>query len=139
MSADPSIKKKKILLVDDDYIDIESAKREISKLSENVEFITVHNGTEALNMLTSRPDSLPDILMLDLNMPKMNGLEFLRIFKSYYSLNSIKVFIMSTSEEEYDKIMTENLGIDGYIVKPVKFNNAKSKNAVEKLKASILS
>jgi CheY-like chemotaxis protein len=117
---------KSILLIEDDYLDVESVKRELSKLKTSHNLVVAHNGSDALNILTSKDAlekrSLPDIILLDLNMPKMNGFEFLRIIKNYYSLKDIKVFIMSTSAEDYDKILTENLGAVGYIVKPLNFS-----------------
>jgi CheY-like chemotaxis protein len=120
---------KTILLVEDDYLDVTSVKRSLSKL--NIDYIlhVAHNGVDALALLNGNsPDGTkikPDIIILDLNMPKMNGIEFLGIIKNYYSLKSIKVFVMTTSSEEYDRAAAENLGITGYILKPLDFENLK--------------
>ncbi len=129
--------KKKILLIDDDYLDVESVKRVLKKLSVPYELFVAHNGVDGLAMLTGNtPDRVkivPDIIILDINMPKMNGIEFLGIIRSYYSLNSIKTFILTTSSEEYDKLASENLGVHGYILKPLNFKDNASQDAVKLL------
>lgn len=129
--------KKKILLIDDDYLDVESVKRVLKKLNVPHELFVAHNGVDGLAMLTGNsPDAVkitPDIIILDINMPKMNGIELLGIIKSYYSLNSIKTFILTTSSEDYDKIASENLGVHGYILKPLTFNDKASKDALKLL------
>lgn len=113
---------KNILLVEDDYLDVESVKRALKKLNFEHNLYVAHNGVEALGMLTSEHNKIvPDIILLDLNMPKMNGMEILAIIKSYFSLNSIKIFILTTSDEEYEKISAQNLGVTGYIIKPLNF------------------
>lgn len=114
---------KNILLVEDDYLDVESVKRALKKLKIEYNLYVAHNGVEALGMLTAEENKVvPDIILLDLNMPKMNGMEILAIIKSYFSLNSIKVFILTTSDEEYEKILAQNLGVAGYIIKPLNFS-----------------
>src|SRR3954469_11022391 len=126
------MKHKKILLVEDDYLDVTSVKRALSKLNVEHTLLVAHNGVDALSMLMGSHDESangakvqPDIILLDMNMPKMNGLEFLRIIKKYYSLNNIKVFVMTTSAEEYDRVESNRLGISGYILKPLDFENKK--------------
>src|SRR3954462_6739647 len=117
---------KTILLVEDDYLDVISVQRAVSKLSVRHEIVVAHNGVDALAMLNGNAAGgkmlVPDIILLDINMPKMNGLEFLGIIKNYYSLKNIKVFVTTTSGEEYDKVSTKNLGIAGYILKPLDFD-----------------
>lgn len=128
---------KKILLIDDDYLDVESVKRVLKKLSVEHELYVAHNGVDGLALLTGNgPEAtkiIPDIIILDINMPKMNGIEFLRIIKSYYSLNSIKTFILTTSAEDYDKIVSENLGVHGYILKPLNFKDRASEDSMKLL------
>ncbi len=123
---------KTILLVEDDYLDVTSVKRSLSKLNVDYTLHVAHNGVDALALLNGNsPDGTkikPDIIILDLNMPKMNGIEFLGIIKNYYSLKNIKVFIMTTSYEEYDRVAAENLGITGYILKPLDFEISKDSN-----------
>ena len=66
---------------------------------------------------------LPNLILLDINMPKMNGIEFLKILRTDDNLKHIKVFIMTTSSEERDRNITQELGISGYLIKPLNFNN----------------
>jgi CheY-like chemotaxis protein len=114
---------KNILLVEDDYLDVESVKRALKKLKVEYNLHVAHNGVEALGMLTGEENKIvPDIILLDLNMPKMNGMEILAIIKSYFSLKTIKIFILTTSDEEYEKIAAQNLGVAGYIIKPLNFS-----------------
>jgi CheY-like chemotaxis protein len=120
------MKHKTILLVEDDYLDVISLQRTLKKLKVEHTLHVAHNGVDALAMLNGSAEEgkvVPDIILLDINMPKMDGMEFLRIIKSYYSLNSIIVYIMTTSSEEYDKLAAQNLGINGYILKPLDFDN----------------
>ncbi len=121
------MKKKIILLVEDDYLDVKSVKRELTKLDIDYTLHIVHNGADALDLLNGNTADnqkiIPDIILLDINMPKMNGIEFLRVIKNYYTFNNIKTFIMTTSSEEYDKLAAQNLGISGYILKPLDFEN----------------
>jgi CheY-like chemotaxis protein len=120
---------KSILLVEDDYVDVMSVKRALSKLNVEHEIHVAHNGEAALALLNGNSTDgnmlVPDVILLDLNMPKMNGLEFLSIIKNYYSLKNIKVFVTTTSAEEYDRVSAKNLGISGYILKPLDFDSNK--------------
>ena len=112
-----------ILLVEDDYLDVESVKRALKKQKINHVLHIAHNGVDALAMLTSETNKvIPDVILLDINMPKMNGLEFLSIIKNYYNLKNIKIFIITTSAEEYDKFTAQSLDVSGYILKPLNFN-----------------
>lgn len=118
--------KKSILLVEDDYLDVISVQRMLSKLNAECQLYVAHNGVDALEYLNGserREKILPDVILLDLNMPKMSGLEFLRIIRNYYSLKNIKIFVMTTSAEEYDVVATQQLGASGYIIKPLNFGN----------------
>jgi CheY-like chemotaxis protein len=117
-----------ILLVEDDELDVISVKRSLNKIGIDYELITAYNGVEALEKLRGNKHSapmnpLPDIILLDINMPKMTGLQFLTILRSDDSLKNIKVFIMTTSAEEHDRSATEALGVSGYLIKPLNFNN----------------
>lgn len=133
--------KKTILLIEDDYLDVESVKRALKKLHSEFELHVAHNGVDGLAMLTGgipeKGKILPDIIILDINMPKMNGLEFLRIVKNYYSLKSIKIFILTTSAEEYDKLAATNLEVHGYIVKPLNFKDTGSRDTLNLIQALI--
>ncbi|HOZ86502.1 MAG TPA: response regulator [Bacteroidia bacterium] len=126
------VRTKTILLIEDDYLDVKSVKRALEKLKVNHELHVTHNGVDALALLNGNSPGgikvLPDIILLDLNMPKMNGLEFLGIIKNYYSLKNIKIFVMTTSAEEYDMVTTQSLGVAGYILKPLDFETRRKDN-----------
>lgn len=120
------MKKRVILLVEDDELDVISVERSLKKLNEEYELQTAFNGIEALEILNQKSKeegALPDIILLDLNMPKMNGLEFLDAMRRDERFKEIKVFVMTTSGEEADRRASEKLGISGYLIKPLNFNN----------------
>jgi CheY-like chemotaxis protein len=118
---------KSILLVEDDELDVISVERSLKKINMDVKLYTAYNGIEALSLLKGKSkekmEDLPDIILLDLNMPRMNGIEFLKELRSNPAYNDIKVFVMTTSNEDKDRIETENLGINGFIIKPLNFND----------------
>ena len=123
-----NMKKNRILLVEDDELDVISVKRSLNKLDVDYELFTAYNGIEALEILNGtdtkpRLTTLPDVVLLDLNMPKMNGIEFLTAVRTDERLKSMKVFVMTTSGEEADRRTAESLGISGYLIKPLNFNN----------------
>ncbi len=119
-----------ILLVEDDSLDILIIERTLKKININHRLYIAHNGQEALNMLkgigVDKITPLPQIIMLDINMPKMNGLELLSEIRKDAELRDIKVFIMTTSDHETDRITSQQLGISGYIIKPLQFNSSSS-------------
>jgi CheY-like chemotaxis protein len=119
------MKKKVILLVEDDELDVISVKRSLNKLNVPYELLTAYNGLEGFEMLQGKMEQtiMPDIILLDINLPKMNGIEFLRALRSDEKLKHIKVFVMTTSGEEQDRKATEELGISGYLMKPLNFTN----------------
>lgn len=110
-----------ILLVEDDYMDIISVERELRKLSINLPLLIARNGQEALTML-KKEDSLPSVVMLDINMPRMNGLEFLTEIRKDKELEHLNVFITTTSMEDSDRSEAANLNVSGYIEKPLTFD-----------------
>ena len=116
-----------ILLVEDDYLDIMNVERELKKLNINLPLHVARNGREALNMLrgeggASKISPAPKVVLLDINMPKMNGIEFLEAVRKDPELMHLNVFIMTTSNEETDRLAAQNLGATGYIVKPLSFD-----------------
>lgn len=113
-----------ILLIEDDELDIISVQRSLNKMAGNYELHIAYNGKEALFLLTEQePILIPDVILLDLNMPKMNGIEFLKVLRSNDRLKHIRVFIMTTSAELADRMATEDLGIAGYVIKPLNYND----------------
>lgn len=114
-----------VLLVEDDEVDIMNVQRAFRKNNINNPLFIARNGIEALDVLLKRNETLiipmPRIILLDINMPKMGGLEFLAELRTFPELKSISVFVMTTSNEESDKIAAYNLNVAGYILKPLSF------------------
>lgn len=115
-------KELRILLVEDDMIEIMKINRTIAKLSYKHEIIEAKNGEEALKILYKK-DRLPNIILLDLNMPKMNGIEFLKILKNDKDLRFIPTIILTTSCNNNDLLECYEIGIAGYVIKPLKFDD----------------
>jgi CheY-like chemotaxis protein len=112
---------KPILLVEDDTIDAMTVKRAFKELKVNNPLAHALNGEEALAQLQQEESETPCVILLDLNMPKMNGVEFLKIAKDDPSLKKIPVVVLTTSNEERDIVESFKLGVAGYIVKPVDY------------------
>lgn len=115
-----------ILLVEDDSVDVINVQRAFKKNNISNPLFIAKNGLEAFNMLRGeggfeKLDPRPQIILLDLNMPQMNGLEFLKELRKDSILNSISVFVMTTSNEDKDRLDAYNLNVAGYILKPVSF------------------
>ena len=114
-----------ILLVDDDELDIMNVQRAFKKNNIINPLFVAHNGLEALEMLRStEPGAMPKerrLVVLDLNMPRMNGLEFLRELRGDPELHALTVIVLTTSDDERDKVEAFNLNVAGYIVKPMTF------------------
>ncbi len=117
------MRKHSILLVEDDELDIISVERSLKKIDSEYELHTAYNGIEALSKLKDGDRVMPDVILLDLNMPKMNGIEFLKVIREDEELKHLRVFIMTTSTENPDRQRTEELGISGYIIKPLNYND----------------
>ena len=113
---------KPILLVEDDNVDAMTIRRSLETINITNNVDVANNGEEALQYLRDpQGGELPCIILLDLNMPKMNGIEFLRIVKHDETLKRIPVVILTTSRDEQDKIESFNLGVAGYMIKPVDY------------------
>ena len=116
-----------ILLVEDDYLDIMNVERELKKIGITHPTHVARNGREALDMLRGsgvpKISPAPSVILLDINMPRMNGLEFLAELRHEPEFSHIPVFIMTTSNEETDRMAAQKLNVAGYIVKPMSFDN----------------
>lgn len=111
-----------ILLVDDDEVDVITVKRAFQQHRIVNRLFIARDGIEALAVL--RGDEMPArrrIVLLDINMPKMNGLELLREIRADPDLCGLKVIVMTTSQEESDRVEAFGLNVAGYILKPVTF------------------
>jgi CheY-like chemotaxis protein len=114
-----------ILLIEDDQIEIMKFKRIVSELSEH-DFYTLPNGEKALEYL-NETQTLPELILLDLNMPKMNGLEFLELLKKDQQFFHIPVVILTTSDNNADILASYRSGIAGYVTKPLKYEDYKTR------------
>jgi CheY-like chemotaxis protein len=114
-----------ILLVEDDQMDVMNVQRELRRQNINVPLIHARNGREALKLLRGEGDepkiAKPSLVMLDINMPRMNGLELLEVLRSDPEFVNLNVFIMTTSDLESDRLKAQQLAVSGYIIKPLSF------------------
>jgi CheY-like chemotaxis protein len=119
-----------ILLVEDDQLDVMNIRRSFDKLNILYRLTVAKNGEEALEELEDFSKeglgALPDFILLDINMPRMNGLELLQSIRLNDTWKNIKCFIITTSDEAPDKQAAQQLQVSGYIVKPLKLNNTSS-------------
>lgn len=115
------ITNKPILLVEDDQVDTMTVIRALKEIHVTNPLVHLENGEEAVNYLRDPQKEKPCIILLDLNMPIMNGIEFLHIVKNDSKLRCIPVVVLTTSEEQQDKVNSFNLGVAGYMAKPVDY------------------
>jgi CheY-like chemotaxis protein len=116
---------KPILLVEDDYVDAMTVRRALKDLNVMSPLIHSVNGEEALKCLEDQSNELPCVILLDLNMPKMSGTEFLSVIKMNKALKHIPVIVLTTSTEECDINEAYKYSVGGYIIKPVDYKNFK--------------
>jgi len=112
---------KPILLVEDDSIDAMTVKRALQDLNVTNPLVHKGNGEEALEYLRNPNSTEPCLILLDLNMPKMNGIEFLKIIKSDDTLREIPVVVLTTSDEQRDIVESFQLCVAGYMLKAVDY------------------
>lgn len=118
-----------ILLVEDDEVDVMNVKRAFKRNRITNPLYVAGNGLEALTMLQgdgNSPPEIPDsrrIILLDINMPKMNGIEFLQELRKDPRLAMTPVVVLTTSDEDQDRIEAYKLNVAGYILKPVTFSS----------------
>lgn len=110
-----------ILLVEDDRIDAMTVQRALRELNSPNPLRHVTDGEKALEHLRNPANQRPGLILLDLNMPRMNGIEFLTIAREDPELRSIPVVVLTTSREEADRLKSFNRNVAGYMVKPVDF------------------
>jgi CheY-like chemotaxis protein len=112
---------KPLLLVEDDQVDVMTIKRALKEIHVANPVIHMENGEDAINYLREPGNERPCIILLDLNMPVMSGLEFLQVVKNDEALRRFPVIVLTTSEEQQDKLNSFNLGVAGYMAKPVDY------------------
>ena len=112
-----------VLLVEDDTVDAMTVRRAFRDLKMMNPLVHAVNGEEALAHLQESTREKPCLILLDLNMPKMNGIEFLESIKADAGLKKIPVVVLTTSSEERDVVESFRLSVAGYIIKPVDYKN----------------
>ncbi|MFQ4139689.1 response regulator [Nodosilinea sp. PGN35] len=116
-----------VLLVEDDEVDVMNVQRAFKRNRIDNPLYIANNGLDALSMLRGEddaPSSMPEhrrLVLLDINMPKMNGLEFLQELRQDESLKSTPVVVLTTSDADQDRLEAYRLNVAGYILKPVTF------------------
>ena len=115
------ISNRPILLVEDDQVDVMTVRRALKELHVTNPLVQKENGEEALAYLRDPANTAPCLILLDLNMPVMNGIEFLRVVKSDEALKKTPVVVLTTSGEQQDKVNSFNFGVAGYMAKPVDY------------------
>jgi CheY-like chemotaxis protein len=113
-----------ILLVEDDEVDVMNVQRSFKKNNISNPLYLAGNGVEALEML--RNGSVPTqnrLILLDINMPKMNGIEFLRVLRADPELRASPVVVLTTSNDDKDRMESFELNVAGYLLKPVTFSS----------------
>lgn len=113
---------KPILLVEDDSVDVMTVKRALKDLKVTNQLVPAGDGEQALTYLRDRHTARPCVILLDLNMPKMSGTEFLRTVKADDVLKVIPVVVLTTSNSEQDIARSFELGAAGYMVKSIDYD-----------------
>jgi CheY-like chemotaxis protein len=122
-----------ILLIEDDTLDRMEVQRTLDKKNILYRLKIARNGEEGIAMLNERESPIftgkPDLILLDINMPKMNGMEFLQKVRGDNQLRDTKVFVLTTSDESEDKVVAAQFGVSGFITKPLKLESPSSLDA----------
>ncbi len=114
---------KPILLVEDNQVDVMTVQRALKEINVTNRLDIASDGEEALAFLRNAENEKPCVILLDINMPRMNGIEFLREVKQDKALRRIPVVVLTTSGEDKDKVDSFDLGVAGYILKPVDYQH----------------
>jgi CheY-like chemotaxis protein len=112
---------KPLLLIEDDQVDVMTIRRALKEIHVANAVVHRENGEDAIAYLRDPANEKPCIILLDLNMPIMNGIEFLQVVKNDDQLRRFPVIVLTTSEEQQDKLNSFNLGVAVYMAKPVDY------------------
>lgn len=118
-----------ILYVEDDEVDILNVEREFQKVNSQINIAVARDGVDALNQLYGRNgqvklDPAPKVILLDINLPKLNGIDFLRALRADSDFNNIHVYILTASYNTKDKLAISDLRVTGCIIKPLQYEDA---------------
>jgi CheY-like chemotaxis protein len=123
-----------ILLVEDDRVDIMTVQRAMKKIDISNPLYVARTGVEALGMLRGdgypRIEPTPSLILLDLNLPKMGGIEFLKELRADPALRNLQVIVLTSSNEPGDRAAAFKYEVDDYIVKPHSFDDFSSAIAI---------
>lgn len=110
----------RVLVIDDDEVDVENIRRAFNEARADVELFTAFDGREGLDLLLAGSVPLEHLLiLLDLNMPRMNGIEFLEQLRANLTLRHLPVVVLTTSDTERDVVNAYNFNVAGYLLKPM--------------------
>lgn len=113
-----------VLLVDDDDVDVENVRRAFAETELPIEIIVARDGQQALELLTAGAVTIENcVVLLDLNMPRMNGIEFLRALRENHEYDHLPVMVLTTSDAEPDRVSAHDLNVAGYMLKPITFDD----------------
>lgn len=118
-----------ILLIEDNFLEIMKMKRTLSLLELDHRLYEAENAEIALEILKEK-SKLPDLILLDLNMPKISGIEFLAILKKSEEFRHIPTVILTTSDNKFDLEECYSIGVSGYVLKPLKYDDYVKKIAI---------
>jgi len=116
------LSKLKLLLIEDDTIETMKFKRVVDEIDLDIQLTILNNGEEALSQLQT-DQSLPDLILLDLNMPKMDGLEFLKKLRTHQRLRYLPTVVLTTSDHQKDVRQSYETGAAGFLAKPLKYDD----------------
>lgn len=111
-----------VLLIEDDRVDSMTIRRAFKDLNISNPLVHKYNGEDALDYLNDPNNKRPCIILLDINMPKMNGVEFLEARQQNCLAKKVPVVVLTTSEDQRDITKTFELGVTGYMVKPINYD-----------------
>ena len=114
---------KKIFFIDDDIDDRDIFRDALDDLDTEVEYIEARDGQEALDMMAQPDFAPPDLIFVDLNMPRVNGLEFVIRIKQMSKYQSIPTYIYTTSASPNERVNCITAGASGYIIKHVRYSD----------------
>ncbi len=115
------------LIVDDDEDDQEIFIMCVKMVNEHIHCVSAYDGQQAIDMVTSNTELIPRYIFLDVNMPKVNGIECLRALRGIPRLMATDIYMYSTTSEQSVEEESKKLGASGYVVKPVKTSELKDK------------
>lgn len=113
---------KSILLIEDDQVDVLTVKRALKKLDVPNPLNVCSNGEEGWKWLNDNKNNLPGIILLDLNMPRMGGIEFLELAKGNEDFKIVPIIVLTTSQDDQDRLNSFKQSVAGYMVKPVSYS-----------------